>query len=230
MPPFTLPAVAGTCGQDAVLYDLDGVLLDSKNLMTAVITDVTAAVLGSPPSRPAVTSALTMPPPLALHALGVPDPQTAIDTHFDAAYARHAHRATAVPGVVDVLRQLHEAGVAQGIVTLQRRHRLDMLDLSTILPLIDTLVCHDDAPPKPSPAPLRQALTRLGATAVRAWFVGDAATDVTAGRAADIRVAGATWGYHSSAALRDAGATVLLDTPAQIRTLTIGRQEPTTSA
>ena len=203
----------------AVLYDLDGVLLNSTPLMSAVLADLATTALGREPTRAAVARVLPMPVPAALHALGVPNPQTAIDKHFDDAYARHAHLATIIPAAVAVIQELREAGIRQGIVTLQRRHRLNMLNLSALLSLVDTVVCHDDAPPKPSPVPIWRALNQLGVPVWQTWIVGDTTTDVAAGRAALIRVAGATWGYHSAAMLRRAGADLLLDHPWQIRTL-----------
>ncbi|MGC4804969.1 HAD family hydrolase [Micromonospora sp. DT233] len=219
-PHFTLTGCGPTPGLRAVLYDLDGVLLDSIRLMAAVISEVTEAALGRKPTDAAVVDVLAMPPATALHALGVTDPHTALYRHFDTAYARHAHLATVNPDAVTVLRQFHEAGIRQGIVTLQRRHRLHLLDLSTIAPLIDTVVCYDDAPPKPAPAPIWRALTALAAPGFQTWYVGDTTTDIAAARAAGIRVAGATWGYHSAALLRHAGADILLDHPSQIRFLT----------
>ncbi|MFF3867117.1 HAD family hydrolase [Micromonospora sp. NPDC001898] len=202
-----------------MLYDLDGVLLDSTALMAAVLTDVAEAVLRLTPTDVAVAQVLSMPPVIALHTLGVKDPQAAVAEHFDLSYARHAHLATVAPGAVAVLRQLREAGIQQGIVTLQRRRRLQMLDLSSITPLVDTLVCYDDASPKPSPAPIWRALTQLGVPRWQAWYVGDSASDVVAGRAAGVRVAGATWGAHSAAILRHAGASRLLNHPSQIAVL-----------
>jgi phosphoglycolate phosphatase len=52
-------------------------------------------------------------------------------------------------------------------------------------------------------------------------MVGDSATDVAAARAAGVRVAGVTWGFHP-AALRAARPDCLLDDPRQLVTLAAG--------
>ncbi len=50
------------------------------------------------------------------------------------------------------------------------------------------------------------------------WMVGDSATDVDVARAAGVRVAGVTWGFHP-AALRAAGADRLIDEPRDLASL-----------
>lgn len=211
----------------AMLYDLDGVILDSRALVAATLTDVAAERLGSPPPPTAVADVIHLPPVDALRMLGVVDPAQAFDDHFDTIYATHASRAALVPGILPVLCQFRRAGVRQAVVTLQRRHRLDMVNLGEVRDLIDTFVTYEDATPKPAPDAVLAALDRLGATAARAWFVGDTPTDVAAGHAAGVRVAGATWGYSTAETLERAGADLLISHPGQITTTTLADRSVT---
>jgi phosphoglycolate phosphatase len=65
---------------------------------------------------------------------------------------------------------------------------------------------------KPDPAGLLALMAELGAAAGETWMVGDSATDVLAARAAGVRAAGVTWGFHP-AALRLARPDRLVDDP-----------------
>jgi phosphoglycolate phosphatase-like HAD superfamily hydrolase len=91
-----------------------------------------------------------------------------------------------------------------------------MLPLREVHDLVDTIVCHEDAPPKPAPDPLWLALERMNIPPEQACFVGDTASDIRAGKAAGVSTYGVTWGYREAAALIDAGADGLLTEPADI--------------
>ena len=204
-----------------VLYDLDGVIVDSRAAVASALRDVTQAALGVAPSRVAIDELAHLPPVQVLAELGVTDPAQAFDEHFDAAYAVHARRATVVRGITAAMWQIRLAGRRQAIVTLQRRHRLTMLNLGDVPDLIDTVVTFEDAAPKPAPDPIWLALDRLGMTPGEACFVGDTATDIQAGRAAGVFTCGATWGYRSAEALSEAGADLLLGSPHEIVTMAL---------
>jgi phosphoglycolate phosphatase len=73
----------------------------------------------------------------------------------------------------------------------------------------------DVAARKPDPAGLLDLMADLGAPAPETWMVGDSATDVGAARAAGVRVAGVTWGFHPGA-LRAARPDRLLDDPGEL--------------
>jgi phosphoglycolate phosphatase len=71
---------------------------------------------------------------------------------------------------------------------------------------------------KPDPAGLLHLMAEIGALPGETWMVGDSATDVEVARAAGVRVAGVTWGFHPGP-LRAAGADRLLDDPRDLPSL-----------
>ncbi len=71
---------------------------------------------------------------------------------------------------------------------------------------------------KPDPGGLLHLMGDLGNVATDTWMIGDSATDVSAGRAAGVRVAGVTWGFHPGA-LRAAGPDLLIDDPCALLSL-----------
>ncbi|MET8263164.1 HAD hydrolase-like protein [Micromonospora arida] len=205
----------------AVLFDLDGVIVDSRALVAAALSDVATNVLGRRPDRRAVAELIHLPPVQALGILGLTDPVGAFDDGFDLAYAAHAANAALVPGIVRAMRRLRMNGMRQAVVTLQRRHRIALLALGAVTTLMDTFVTFEDAKPKPAPDPVLAALFRLNVPPHEAWFVGDTVTDIVAGHAAGVRVAGAAWGYSSAEVLEQAGADVVLTDPAQIEAVAL---------
>jgi histidinol-phosphate aminotransferase len=72
-----------------------------------------------------------------------------------------------------------------GVVTGRpRTDALRFLEEHEIAGLFSTVVCMEDAPAKPDPAPVRLALERIGAST--AWMVGDTPDDLRAARGAGV--------------------------------------------
>ncbi|MGH3694446.1 MAG: HAD family hydrolase [Pseudonocardiaceae bacterium] len=103
-----------------------------------------------------------------------------------------------------------------GIITAQARRRLPFLLPPVAADLVDVVVAHEDAAPKPAPDGVLCALARLGVSAARGLFIGDTANDIAAGRSAGVRVVGAGWGFVGPDTLRRAGADVVLTEPDQV--------------
>ena len=79
-------------------------------------------------------------------------------------------------------------------------------------PLFDAVICMEDAPPKPSPAPVKAALDALGVE--RAWMMGDTPDDVVAAREAGVLPIGVVAPGVSpsiTTTLLQSGAAIVLD-------------------
>jgi phosphoglycolate phosphatase len=195
----------------AVLWDLDGTLLDSKLSIRETMNTVLAergfavftreeldALIGHPLRDILATKASD---PAAVEAM----------THrYRAAYNESGWVTVRVAeGLTALLEQLRRDGVRTAVVTSKGQHETEVLlgDLG-IAHLFDAVVGDDDVRPlKPDPAPVREALRLLGGLPPeRAVMVGDTTFDVGAARRAGVACVGVLWGTHDRKTLLAAGA------------------------
>lgn len=181
---------------DALLFDLDGVLADvSRSYRQAIVDtaatfDVTieaarvgaAKAAGNANNDWVVTQRL-----LAEHGTKVP--LTEVRKRFEALY----HGTPEQPGLWRTERLVTDRALLGrlaerlplGVVTGRPRADADrFLHLTDIAGYFVAVVCMEDAPAKPDPAPVRLLLERMAVK--RAWLVGDTPDDMRAAIAADV--------------------------------------------
>ena len=186
----------------AVLFDLDGTLIDSAPDLGAAAdkmrTDRGLAALPLERYRPLAGSG-------ARGMLGVafgisPDhPEfPELREEFFINYERAMTvRTMAFEGVAEMIVRLAALDLRWGVVT--NKSVRFAAPLTAAMPLFATsgaLVCGDTTPhSKPHPEPLLEAARRLGVAPQRCVYVGDDERDMIAGRAAGMRTVAATYGY-----------------------------------
>lgn len=200
----------------AVLLDLDGTLVDSAEDLMEALNDLLARE-GLRAVDPDETRAMIGDGALKLveralvrtggEGARAPD----LLPRFLALYEPRASRKTRpFPGVVDTLQGLRERGLRLAVVTNKPEAAthaiLEALDLA---PLFDAVIGGDTLPErKPRPAPLLEALRRLGTDA--AVMVGDNHHDVQAAHAAGLKAVLVSYGYAHGPP-RSLGADLVID-------------------
>ena len=186
----------------AVLFDLDGTLIDSAPDLAGACNDMRIerglAALPYERLRAMVGSG-------ARGMVGVGFGLTPDDAGYlelrDEFLRRYESRMTRqtqlFPAVTQLLAELEGAGIAWGIVTNKAtRFAAPLVAALGLLPTAGALVCGDTTPhAKPHPEPLLEAARRLGVPPATCVYVGDDRRDVDAGRAAGMRTVVAAWGY-----------------------------------
>ncbi|MEV4870746.1 HAD-IA family hydrolase [Streptomyces syringium] len=184
----------------AVLFDLDGVLLDSRAAMRRAILGTATAALGTLVADDALGPETDHLPHFEiLSHLGVHDQDIALGPVWETALAVAARETALFPEAVRSVRRLRSSGAAIGVVTMQPRSRLPWLVPRELSSMFDVVVGWGDAEPKPSGAGIALALQHLRVPASRACFIGDSPSDIAAARAAGVASIGAEWGYTGPA-------------------------------
>ena len=171
----------------AVVFDLDGTLLDSLPLVLEAITHALApfgtlpsmeifAKLGGPPKRFMLD--------LVQHPRDLPVALARMETYHHA----HSHLIQPFAGAVELLGALGGAGIKRAVWTGRDRRSTERLLASVGLQdSFSTILCGDDLDThKPDPAGLLEIMRRLGVTTAQTLLVGDADVDVLGGTAAGV--------------------------------------------
>jgi phosphoglycolate phosphatase len=209
---------------DAVLFDLDGTLIDSAPDLAGAANDLrTQRGLEALPYeslRPMVGAGARG---MVGVAFGLRPGEDGFEPLRDAFLARYAERMLERTRVFDavepVLQMLSAAGVPWGIVTNKvTRYAEPVVRGLGLDARAGVLIAGDTtAHAKPHPAPLLEAARRLGRDAGRCVYVGDDLRDVQAGRAAGMATLAAGWGYLGQGEpIDDWGADAVLEEPAQL--------------
>jgi len=210
---------------EVLLFDLDGTLIDTIEMIMASARYATATVLGE-----------ALPDEVLMHNIGVPlvaqmeEYAPGRSAELLAVYREHNARVhdemiREFPGVEEALRELSERGYRMGIVTSKSRPVAQRgLDHFRLGELFEVLVGYEDTEiHKPDPCPVLEAASRLGVSAGRCLYCGDSPHDMAAGIAAGALTAAAKWGPFAERVL-EPGPDYALESLADLADLLGGNE------
>lgn len=204
------------------LFDLDGTLLDSIELIMASYRHTALTHTGSAPADDVWLAGLGTPLRAQLRHLSEdPDEIEAMAaTYRDFNFANHDRMAQPYAGVVEAVRALATRG-RLGLVTSKLHYGAERgLRLAGLADVFDAVVGADDVTrAKPDPEPVLHAVGSLGGDPATTVFVGDSPHDMAAGRAAGVHTAAALWGPFPRATLEPHAPDYWLATPADLTRL-----------
>lgn len=188
---------------NTLLFDFDGTLLDTNELIIQTFT----AVLGEHyPGRFEREDVLHfIGPSLEQTFLSIDADRTVelIEQYRIINKQLHDELVTEYDGVTETLRLLKARGLKMAIVSTKRsaniRHGLKLMGIEGVF---DHIISMDEVQnPKPDPEPILLALARLGASKEEALMIGDNYHDIEGGKNAGVRTAGVAWSIKGEAFL-----------------------------
>jgi pyrophosphatase PpaX len=207
----------------AVLFDLDGTLIDSVDLIVQSARHAFAVCPeygGRVPTDEEWVADLGMP--LTVMFRRFTDDEAEVEEliagYREYQVANHDALVRCYDGVAATLRELSSLDHPIGIVTSKVEAMAERgLAVAGLDGLVDTIVgLESTRRHKPDPEPVRTALGRLGLRPADACFVGDSPHDMTAGRAAGVVTIGALWGPFTKEQLQAARADYLARSPREV--------------
>ena len=192
-------------GFDAVVFDLDGTLVDSIpdviGAMNRVLTEHGRRAITLDEGRTMVGEGAAALIQRAFAATGAPPQSAAVDIlvrrYLEWYRQFPAAESTVFPGVAETLRELRAAGVALGVCTNKPHEMvapvLDGLGLSGFF--TSALGAGALSVRKPDPAHMHAVIEAIGGARDSAAYVGDGPTDCEAARAANLPIVLVTYGY-----------------------------------
>jgi phosphoglycolate phosphatase len=179
---------------DLALFDLDGVLIDSRANMAAAWRAVQSQCAVQVPFE-RYFAQIGLPFADILGRLGLSEALTEAEAIYARASIEHFDLVERYPGIVEALAALRLGGLALGIVTSKDARRT-ALAIERIA--VDFAVVQSPAPGlrgKPAPDQLLAAAVDLNVAPQRAIYIGDMPVDALTARHARMAYAHADWGY-----------------------------------
>lgn len=197
---------------NTVLFDLDGTLVDTTELILASFQHVLDA---HSPGRFSREDMIAFIGPSLTETFQKIDPENA-DALVEA-YQKHnsEHHDALIkeyPKVDETVTALYDQGFKLGVVTTKRK---DMayrgLEVTGLLPYFSTIVTFNDVKNvKPDPEPIEKALHALEAKPEETIMVGDSYHDILAGKNAGTKTAGVSWTIKGEDFLRSFNPDIML--------------------
>ena len=215
----------------AVIFDLDGTLLDSIRDLAGAINEILKRhgyeTLPVETVKSYVGNGLSM---LLKRALMDERQQPAVPVTEETFreylqelityYHDHCMDQTApYPGIMEMLKTLKEAGIRTAIVTNKNTLAATELWQQLFKETVTLVVGEDEAHgirKKPEPDMVMEALQRLNVTPEEAVYVGDSEVDVQTAKNANMDGIFALWGFRTKEELEEAGAETVIKEPREL--------------
>jgi pyrophosphatase PpaX len=205
---------------DAYLFDLDGTLIDSTELILESFHHARQVHFGDRLSDDYYAATFGMPLRDAFSAM-TPEAKLAqamFETYLAFNLERHDSMIQAFPDVRRVIKELADRGARLALVTGKiHEHAVRGLRVTGLANEIRVVIGADDVTfGKPHPESVERALSALEAFPERTLFVGDSPHDVEAGQRAGVATAAALWGPFPRSAFSGLEPTYWLTAPSDL--------------
>jgi pyrophosphatase PpaX len=193
----------------AALFDFDGTLVDTTEMIHQSMRHATISVLGRDDiPRETLLANVGQPLPRQMELIEAEKAELLLEAYRSHHEEHHDALIGEFPGVEKSLSRLRSAGILVAVVTSKRRTSVEMAlkNFPGLRDVVDRFVTLEDTTQhKPSPEPLLRGLELLGGIPKEsAAYIGDSPFDVQAAKAAGLTSVAVSWGAFSEDRLREA--------------------------
>jgi pyrophosphatase PpaX len=183
----------------SVIFDMDGTLISTEAVIVHCVNETSTKYLKR--TLPKGDAFWSLGPPARSIIRGFAESlparpvREAIDDYLFCYRNNFAAKAVLFPGIRSLLQKLRASGRRLAVVTAEERLLMEF-NLATLglKDYFDTLVSRDDVlKPKPHPEGIHLAMRTMKTKPEQSIMIGDAVTDILAGRNAGLRTALTTW-------------------------------------
>ncbi|WP_017472438.1 pyrophosphatase PpaX [Amphibacillus jilinensis] len=178
-----------------LLFDLDGTLIDTNELIIASFHHTFKKHTDHNYSKEEILPFIGPPLIDTMKHVNPERAQEMMDTYREHNLANHDAYVKAYPTVVETIKILHQQGYKLGIVTTKITATAKLgLEITGLAPYFDVVIGLDEVEhAKPHPEPVIKALHALDRTPVDTIMIGDNYHDIEAGQNAGTKTAGVSW-------------------------------------
>ena len=217
----------------AILFDMDGTVLDTLRDLNAAVNRTMRQFGYAPQSlddtRRFVGNGSRLLIERSVPAGTAPEQIEAVLAWYLPDYNAHANDTTApYAGILPLMRRLRAAGKKLAIVSNKPDRIVRQLAEIHFPGLLETAVGEDEAHGvrrKPAPDTLLAAAKKLDTAPCDCLYVGDSEVDVLTARRAEMDCASVLWGFRSREELIAARATMLFETPEELRSFLLDKKK-----
>lgn len=217
-------------GYEPVIFDLDGTVVDTVDLIRESFRHAVGTVLGIELPERVIMAGVGRPLMAQMRVFSSERADELYDVYREYNHRRHDELIRPYDGMEAALRELRAAGRHLGIVTSKSADTTKMaFDAVGVGGFFDVVItAGDTAEHKPSPAPVRLCLERFAAAGLpaepaAAIYIGDSPVDIVAGAAAGLATAAVTWGAFTLDDLLAAAPDHVARGPRELVDLCLGR-------
>ncbi|CAM3703098.1 pyrophosphatase PpaX [Marinicrinis lubricantis] len=202
---------------ETVLFDLDGTILDTNELIIESFIHVMEGKMDPPLTRERLIHQMGKPLAMQMRYFSGRGEQEPVDDLIREYRAynlrRHDELVRPFPYVKEVLQSLKDSGIRLGVVTSKIRLTSDKgLTLCGIKDYMETIVTIEDVQhAKPHPEPVLEALKRMNAKPETALMVGDSPFDIESAHQAGVQAVGVAWSLKGAEVLSKYNPEYVID-------------------
>ncbi len=209
----------------ALLWDIDGTLIDTTDLVISGLDHVYRKFVGKTLPYDEIRALVGIPLVKQLQIYGdfatIGTTQEEMEREFIRFWEERKDQEKVLTIVTDTLIRGFQAGIKTGLVTSKNLSEIaNTLPRLGIADYLDCVISADDVRnPKPDPEGILLALRRMGVKPEDAIFIGDSIYDMRAGRDAGVRRCAVTWGAASKQYLLAEAPDIICDNQIDLRRL-----------